>query len=256
MATLAKWASLAILSLGLGACASGSSEDADGFDDAGGVLLLLSSSSKAASRAAAEPVGTKAPLPAEGDADAGGAPPGSVQTDAGAPAPTEPGTGTPGTPAAPADAGSPSSTDPYAQDRVTCVATINMLRATKGLAALTTWASADSCVDQQVTHDESVGIPHDAFNNGSPSCGGAGGQNECEGGDIVGCLQQMWAEGSQPGCSGCDACDTYTIYEGGCANCTFNGDTVCGHYVNMTSPDFSATACGFAADGWAAIDFE
>jgi len=123
------------------------------------------------------------------------------------------------------------------------------------------WQSAEACVDKQATHDASVMIPHDAFANANPSCGGYG-QNECpnygSASAITGCLDQMWAEGSQPGCSGCDACDTFTIFQGQCPNCTFNSSTVvCGHYVNMTSKDFTGTACGFSTDGsWAAIDFE
>jgi hypothetical protein len=114
-------------------------------------------------------------------------------------------------------------------------------------------------VNQQATHDESVNKPHDAFSTGNPSCGGNG-QNECPGwsaDSITSCLDQMWAEGAQPGCSGCDACDTYTIFQNACPNCTFNGSVVCGHYVNMTSKDFSEAACGFSTDGsWAAINFQ
>ena len=148
---------------------------------------------------------------------------------------------------------------PFESDREACIAEINRLRATKSLPAYTRWSSAEGCIDQQASHDQSVGTPHDAFNTGNPSCGGYG-QNECPGwgpGTIVSCLDQMWNEGSQPGCSGCDACDTFTIFQGGCPNCTFNGSVVCGHYVNMTSADFTSAACGFSTDEtWAAIDFQ
>jgi len=148
---------------------------------------------------------------------------------------------------------------PYETDREACINEINRLRATKNLSPYTRWSSAESCVDQQAQHDESVGTAHDAFNTGNPSCGGYG-QNECPGwspGSIVGCLDQMWSEGTQPGCSGCDACDTFTIFQGNCPNCTFNGSTVCGHYVNMSSATFTTAACGFSTDEtWDAINFE
>lgn len=151
------------------------------------------------------------------------------------------------------------STDPYEADRQACVDKINALRATKGLSPYTRWQSSESCVDKQATHDESVMKPHDAFSTGNPSCGGNG-QNECPGwgaSSITDCLQQMWDERLQAGCSGCDACDTFTIFGGNCPNCSFNGSVVCGHYVNMSSKTFGMAACGFATDGkYEAINFQ
>ena len=147
-------------------------------------------------------------------------------------------------------------------DREACVSEINRLRATKSLPAFSRWSSVEMCVDQQANHDESVNTPHDAFNTGNPSCGSGNGdgQNECPGwptGSIVMCLDQMWDEGSQPGCSGCDACDTFTIFAGNCPNCSFDGSVVCGHYVNMTSMDFTLVACGFSTDeSWGTQDFQ
>jgi hypothetical protein len=156
-------------------------------------------------------------------------------------------------------AGTTSSGDPYAQYRQDCIDKINALRATKGLSPYQRWTDAEACVDKQATHDESVNKPHDAFNTQNPSCGGYG-QNECPGwsaSTITACLDQMWAEKDQPGCSGCDACDTFTIFQGNCPNCTFNGSVVCGHYVNMSSKMFTGAACGFSTDGtWEAIDFQ
>jgi len=155
--------------------------------------------------------------------------------------------------------GTTSSGDPYAQYRQACIDKINQLRGTKGLSPYQRWTSAEACVDQQATHDESVNKPHDAFNTSNPSCGGYG-QNECPGwsaSSITACLDQMWAEKNQPGCAGCDACDTFTIFQGNCPNCSFNGSVVCGHYVNMSSKMFTGAACGFSTDGsWEAIDFE
>ncbi len=118
--------------------------------------------------------------------------------------------------------------------------------------------SEELCVDQQATHDQSVNKAHDAFINGTPSCGGYA-QNECPGwsaSSITSCLDMMWDERLQAGCSGCDACDTFTIFNNNCPNCSFYGPPTCGHYVNMSSKTFGGAACGFSTDGtWAAIDF-
>jgi hypothetical protein len=151
------------------------------------------------------------------------------------------------------------TTDPYAQYRQACIDKINALRATKGLSPYTRWTDNEACVDQQATHDSMVNKAHDAFINGTPKCGGYG-QNECPGwsaSSIESCLDQMWNEKDQPGCSGCDACDTFTIFNNNCPNCSFNGSTVCGHYVNMSSKSFTLAACGFSMDGtWEAINFQ
>jgi hypothetical protein len=148
-----------------------------------------------------------------------------------------------------------SSSDPYAQAREKCIAKINALRATKGLPAYNQWTSAEACVDDQATSDETSNAPHGAFGQ----CGESG-QNECLGSGAAGiesCLDMMWAEKDQPGCAGCDACaDSYTP---NCPNCDFYGSAtgnVCGHYVNLSAKFFSQAACGFSdAGGWAAIDF-
>ena len=154
---------------------------------------------------------------------------------------------------------SSTTTDPWEQYRQECIDKINALRATETLTAYTRWTSAESCVDQQATHDKAVNIYHDAFRNGTPACGGFG-QNECPNygaAAISSCLQQMWDERLQAGCSGCDACDTWTIAAGNCPNCSFYGPPVCGHYVNMSSTSMSSAACGFSTDGsWAAINFQ
>lgn len=149
-----------------------------------------------------------------------------------------------------------SSTDPYDAARQTCVDKINALRATKGLTPLARWTDQEACADQQATADQQVGTGHANFGD----CGESG-QNECLGAGasgVAGCLDSMWAEKDQAGCSGCDACaDAYTP---NCPNCDFYGKTtgdVCGHYANMSAKYFSKVACGFsAAGGWVAIDFK
>jgi hypothetical protein len=151
--------------------------------------------------------------------------------------------------------------DPFDAARQTCIDKINALRATKGLPPLARWIEAEGCVDQQATADEMADDPHGAWKNGTfASCNGMA-QNECLGAGvsgIEGCLDQMWAEKDQAGCSGCDACaDAYTP---NCPGCDFYGSKtgdVCGHYTNMSAKYFTKAACGFSAlGGWDAINFK
>ena len=93
-----------------------------------------------------------------------------------------------------------------------------------------------------------------------PSCNGSG-QNECLGAGpngIESCLDSMWDEKNQAGCSGCDACAD--AYNPSCPKCDFYGSAtgdVCGHYVNMSAKSFTRVACGFSSlGGWDAINFQ
>jgi hypothetical protein len=153
-----------------------------------------------------------------------------------------------------------SSTDPYEAAREICVARINGLRATKGLPALARWKDAESCVDQQATEDEMNHKAHGAWGSGKYMCNGSG-QNECLGAGVAGiegCLDSMWKEKDQAGCSGCDACAD--AYNPSCPNCDFYGSStgnVCGHYINMSAKYFTKVACGFSSlGGWDAINFQ
>jgi hypothetical protein len=153
-----------------------------------------------------------------------------------------------------------SSGDPYAAARQICVDKINALRATKGLPAYQRWASAEACVDQQATADETSGKAHGAWISGTYACNGSG-QNECLGAGVAGiesCLDSMWHEKDQAGCAGCDACAD--AYNPSCPNCDFYGQTtgdVCGHYINMSAKYFTMAACGFSSlGGWDAINFK
>lgn len=156
---------------------------------------------------------------------------------------------------------SSGSSDPYEGARQACVDKINALRASKGLPPYERWKEAESCVDQQATWDEMNNKPHGAWGMQLyPSCNGSG-QNECLGqgpNGIEGCLDQMWAEKDQGGCSGCDACAD--AYNPNCPNCDFYGSQtgdVCGHYVNMSAKYFTRVACGFSSlGGWDAINFQ
>jgi hypothetical protein len=104
-----------------------------------------------------------------------------------------------------------------------CVDTINMYRATLGLPALARWTEAEDCADAECLSDGMTGMAHGAFG----MCGESA-QNECPGwpGEpasmITGCLELMWNEG--PG-------EDFQKH---------------GHYINMSNPNYSRVACGFA----------
>jgi hypothetical protein len=153
-----------------------------------------------------------------------------------------------------------SGTDPNEAARVACVGKINALRLTKGLPPLARWTEVETCVDQQATEDEMSGMAHGAWGSGKYMCNGSG-QNECLGAGaagIEGCLDSMWAEKDQGGCTGCDACAD--AYNPSCPNCDFYGKNtgdVCGHYINMSAKYFTKVACGFSSlGGWDAINFQ
>jgi hypothetical protein len=117
-----------------------------------------------------------------------------------------------------------------------CVDTINMYRATLGLAPYARWTAQEACVSNEALLDSQTNMAHSAFGMCTENA-----QNECPGWTgslasiVTGCLQQMWAEG--PGAD-------------------FNTH---GHYINMSSTQYTRVACGFAtaANGriWAAQDF-
>ncbi len=130
----------------------------------------------------------------------------------------------------------PTGGDPDEAATQLCVDTINMYRATLGLAALARWTDAETCSDEEAAMDGASGTPHGAFGQ----CGESA-QNECPGWPgppeamITGCLELMWAEG--PGED-------------------FNKH---GHYITMSNPAYTKVACGFA-DGmngvWAVQNFQ
>jgi hypothetical protein len=150
--------------------------------------------------------------------------------------------------------------DPHEAYHAACVDKINALRATKALPALARWTEAEACVDQQATEDAMTGMAHGAWSSGKYDCNGKS-QNECLGAGAEGtegCLDSMWAEKDQAGCSGCDACAD--AYDASCPNCDFFGTAtgdVCGHYVNLSAKYVTRAACGFSDEGgWVAINFD
>jgi hypothetical protein len=158
----------------------------------------------------------------------------------------------------PSTSGDAATGDPYAAARAACIAEINRLRATHNLPPYTEWSTAETCVDGQANSDATTMMPHGAFRSGTTCQAHA--QNECPGqgvSGIVGCLDQMWAEGQQSQCAGCDACAG--AYAPNCPNCDYDGSMtghVCGHYVNMSARWLTMAACGFSSSGgWDAIDF-
>jgi hypothetical protein len=119
-----------------------------------------------------------------------------------------------------------------------CVDTINMYRATLGLAPYARWSvEQEACVSREALSDSQTNKAHGAFGMCTENA-----QNECPGWGgslttiVTGCLKQMWAEG--PGAD-------------------FNAH---GHYINMSSTKYTRVACGFStgANGktWAAQDFK
>ena len=117
-----------------------------------------------------------------------------------------------------------------------CVDTINNYRTTLGLPPYQRWNAEESCADGQCKSDSQSGTAHGAFGQCSEFA-----QNECPGWPgppasmIPQCLQMMWAEG--PGAD-------------------FSKH---GHYINMSSTQYTQVACGFytLSDGsvWAVQDF-
>lgn len=113
--------------------------------------------------------------------------------------------------------------DPYEQARQLCVDTINMYRATLGLPAYERWTDAEDCSDAEAFSDGQTGVAHGAFGMCEEFA-----QNECPGypspaeESLPGCLAQMWAEG--PG-------EDFNMH---------------GHYINMSSEQYTKVACGFA----------
>jgi hypothetical protein len=118
-----------------------------------------------------------------------------------------------------------------------CVDAINQYRASIGLAAYQRWTANETCADGQALSDAQANMAHSAFG----ACGEFA-QNECP--DWPGpplamippCFQLMWAEG--PGS------DFQTH----------------GHYINMSSTQYTKVACGFtvlqSGDVWAVQDFQ
>lgn len=117
-----------------------------------------------------------------------------------------------------------------------CVDTINMYRATLGLPAYARWHDAEGCSDDEAASDGKTGQAHGAFGQCEENA-----QNECPGWPtpaesmIDGCLELMWNEG--PGAD-------------------FSAH---GHYINMSSTQYTKVACGFAeVNGsiWAVQNFQ
>jgi hypothetical protein len=124
----------------------------------------------------------------------------------------------------------PTTGDPH-QD---CVDRINQFRCQcQGLPPLMRWTAGEACADQMAQYDhDHPAMPHQGFRD--HICGDPHAQNECPGwpsieSTVDGCLEQMWDEG--PG--------------------DFFGPPAHGHYINMSSLDYTMVACGFymASDG-------
>jgi hypothetical protein len=123
---------------------------------------------------------------------------------------------------------------PYAAAHQDCVDRINAFRATENKPALTRWTEGEACANDQARRDALSGVGHANFGD----CGEFA-QNTCPNwrdldSVIQGCLQGMWDEGPGP-------------YNEGH-----------GHYLNMSSTQYTQVACGFhqGSDGiWASQNF-
>lgn len=140
------------------------------------------------------------------------------------------------------DSGKPPAPDsgPPVQSGIQqhCVDQINAYRKTLSLPPLARVSSKEACADGEAKSDGLSNKPHGAF----PSCGEFA-QNECPGWpsanmqtSLDGCLAQMWAEG--PGAD-------------------FSQH---GHYINMSSQQYTKVFCGFYDLGngkfWSVQDFQ
>lgn len=107
-----------------------------------------------------------------------------------------------------------------------CVDRINRFRwECQCLPPLARWNDAEMCSDQQSSADQNGGGPHGNFGmcdeNAQNTCPNWGSEEQV----INGCLQSMWDEG--PG-------EPFSEH---------------GHYLNMSSMNFTRVACGFSYDG-------
>ena len=125
--------------------------------------------------------------------------------------------------------------DPYREYRQQCVDQINAYRATLGLPPYARWKSGEACADDEARQDSETNQAHGAFGQ----CGEHA-QNECPGwpsveATVTGCLEMMWAEG--PG-------EPFSEH---------------GHYINMSSTQYTEVACGFyetpSGSVWAVQNF-
>ena len=117
----------------------------------------------------------------------------------------------------------PATTGDIHQD---CVDRINQFRwECQCLPPLARWNDAESCTDDQSGLDQNGGGPHGNFGmcgeNAQNTCPNWGSEQQI----ISGCLQSMWDEG--PG-------EPFSAH---------------GHYINMSSMNYTRVACGFSSSG-------
>jgi hypothetical protein len=215
-----------VLTAGLAACSSILGYDEVSFEDGDGGVQYGSggASSGGASSGGASSGGASSGGASSGGASSGGASSGGASSGGA----SSGGASSGGT-------GGGTTGDPYEAYRQQCVDKINEYRATLGLAPYQRWTAQESCVDNEAKTDSQNNKAHSAFG----SCG-EWAQNECPGypslsSTVSTCLAQMWAEG--PGAD-------------------FNTH---GHYINMSSTQYTKVACGFfeGPNGvWAAQDFQ
>ena len=117
--------------------------------------------------------------------------------------------------------GDDENIETHPENSAACVERINTYRETLGLAPYDRWSSGETCASKQAEQDAKSGDYHGSFGQCDEMA-----QNECNGSEPMArmleeCLQAMWDEG--PG----------------------EDRNLHGHYLNMSSTEFTEVACGF-----------
>jgi hypothetical protein len=146
----------------------------------------------------------------------------------------------------------PPTTGDLKQD---CVNRINQFRTQCAcMKPLARWTDGEACADKDAMNDGAMNSGHaGAIAN---ICPWGQAQDECPGypsnDSIIGmCLQQMWSEGPPPAGTTIAQCESQAMLQ----SCY----EVHGHFINMSNPDVTKVACGFATTSsgaiWAAQNF-
>jgi hypothetical protein len=145
----------------------------------------------------------------------------------------------------------PPTTGDVKQD---CVNRINQFRTQCAcMKPLARWTDGEACADMDAMNDGTMMSAHAGAKANICPWGQA--QDECPGypnnnSIIDQCLQSMWSEGPPPAGTTIQQCESQAMLQ----SCY----EVHGHFINMSNPDVTKVACGFATVSggiWAAQNF-